>query len=172
MRRIASSDHGVGSLRRDSSHFREMLPRPATDYEPGEAIAGASVEVGGEEGLRLELACGIAGDKPMDRHRRHAAAIPAGGAAGDFDDAVGLAVPETDAVSLPGDLATRYYGGQLFQGLTFDRPPPPPLCFCGGKSNKSASRRKRVTTQTWLRTAARNSTAANVLSATRIHAIW
>ena len=106
-----------------SSHFRKCyLDLPPTD-EPGENIAGASVEVGGEEGLRLELACGIADEKPTDRHRRHAAAIPDGGAAGDFDDAVGSAVPETDAVSLPGDLAILNDGGQLFQGLTFDRPP-------------------------------------------------
>src|SRR6202051_3493306 len=34
---------------------------------------------------------------------------------------------------------------------------PRPLRFCGGKPNKLASRRRRVTTQTWLRTAARNS---------------
>src|SRR5208337_903995 len=150
-----------------SSHFRKCyLDLPPTD-EPGENIAGASVEVGGEEGLRLELACGIADEKPTDRHRRHAAVIPDGGAAGDFDDAVGSAVPETDAVSLPGDLAILNDGGQLFQGLTFDRPRPRPLRFCGGKSNKLASRRKRVTTQTWLRTAARNSMAANALSATR-----
>ena len=43
---------------------------------------------------------------------------------------------------------------------------PGPLRFGGGKSNKLASRRKRVTTQTWLRTAARNSIAANAVSAT------
>src|SRR5215813_3444252 len=44
---------------------------------------------------------------------------------------------------------------------------PRPLRFGGGKWNRLASRRKRVTTQTWLPTAARNSMAANALSATR-----
>ena len=55
----------------------------------------------------------------------------------------------------------------FFRGLPLIGRQPRPLRFCGGKSNKLASRRKRVTTQTWLRTAARNSMAANALSATR-----
>src|SRR5271157_3815381 len=150
-----------------SSHFRKCyLDLPPTD-EPGENIAGASVEVGGEEGLRLELACGIADEKPTDRHRRHAAAIPDGGAAGDFDDAVGSAVPETDAVPCQETLRSLMMADSFFRGLPLIGRRPRPLRFCGGKSNKLASRRKRVTTQTWLRTAARNSMAANALSATR-----
>src|SRR5664279_4123085 len=43
---------------------------------------------------------------------------------------------------------------------------PRPLRFCGGKPNRFASSRKRGTTQTRVRTAARNSIAANALSAT------
>ena len=43
-----------------SANFRECyFDLPATD-EPGEDVAGTSVEVGGEEGLRFELAFGIA----------------------------------------------------------------------------------------------------------------
>src|ERR1700687_2184846 len=104
-----------------SANFRECyFDLPATD-EPGEDVAGTSVEVGGEEGLRFELAFGIADEKPTDRHRGHAAAIPHRGATGDIDGAVGSAVPETDAVALPGDFAILNEGGQLFVGLAFDR---------------------------------------------------
>ena len=64
-----------------SANFRECyFDLPATD-EPGEDVAGTSVEVGGEEGLRFELAFGIADEKPTDRHRGHGAAIPQRGAA-------------------------------------------------------------------------------------------
>src|SRR6266478_7385450 len=69
---------------------------PATD-EPGEDIARTDVEIGSQEGLRFEFAFGIANEQPADRHRRRAAAIPDGGATGDFDEAVGSAVPEADA---------------------------------------------------------------------------
>lgn len=101
-----------------SANFRKCyLDLPPTD-KPSEDVAGASVEVGGEKGLRLELAFGIADEKPTDRHRRHAAAIPHGGAAGDLDEPVGSTVPETDAVARPGDLAILDDGGELFQGLT------------------------------------------------------
>src|ERR1700730_7731147 len=97
------------------------LDLPPAD-EPCENVAGASIEVGGEESLRLEFACRIANKKPADRHWRHAAAIPDGGAAGDFDEAVGSAVPETDAVALPGYLAILDDGVRLFQRLPFDKP--------------------------------------------------
>src|ERR1700681_2745460 len=93
---------------------------PATD-EPGEHIARTGVEIGSQEGLRVEFAFGIANEQPADRHRRRAAAIPDGGAAGDFDEAVGSAVPETDAVALPGDFGIVEDGGELFQALAFDR---------------------------------------------------
>ena len=106
-----------------SANFRKCyFDLPTTD-EPSENVAGASVEVGGEEGLRLELALGIADEKPTDRHWRHAAVIPNGGAAGDLDKAVGSTLPETDAVALPGDFAILEDGGQFFQRLTLERPP-------------------------------------------------
>src|SRR3974377_2373091 len=54
----------------------------------------------------------------------------------------------------------------FFKRLPLTGGRPRPLCFCGGKANRLASRRSLVTTQTWLRTAARNSMAANALSAT------
>src|ERR1700681_1998086 len=100
-----------------------------TAHEPGEDVARTCVEIGGEEGLRFEFAFGIANEQPADRHRRRAAAIPDGGAAGDFDDAVGSAVPETDAVALPGDLGIVEDGGELFQPLAFDWWPPPALAL-------------------------------------------
>src|SRR6516225_1354689 len=62
-------------------------------------------------------------DLPADRHRWHAAAIPDCGAAGDLDDAIGSAVPETDAAALPADFAILEDSGELFQSLTFDRRP-------------------------------------------------
>src|SRR5258708_32163980 len=91
---------------------------PATD-EPGEDIARTDVEIGSQEGLRLEFAFGIANEQPADRHRRRAAAIPDGGATGDFDEAVGSAVPEADAVALPGDFGIGEGGGEVFQALGF-----------------------------------------------------
>jgi hypothetical protein len=126
-----------------------------------EVVAGPSLEIRCEEGLRLEFAFGIADEEPADRHRCHTAAIPERGAAGDFNEAIGSTIPETDAVSLPGDFAILEDGGELFWGLPFRGGRPRPLGLCGGKSNRLASRRNRVTTQTWLRTAARNSMAAN-----------
>src|ERR1700720_2337176 len=123
-----------------SANFRECyFALPATD-EPGEDVAGTSVEVGGEEGLRFELAFGIADEKPTDRHRGHAAAIPQRGAAGDVDEAVGSAVPETDAVALPGDFSILDEGGQLLWGSPLIGGRPRPLGFCGGKPNRLASR--------------------------------
>src|SRR6202163_494492 len=101
---------------------------PATD-EPSEDIARTGVEIGSQKGLGFEFAFGIANEQPADRHQRRAAAIPDGGAAGDFDDAVGSAVPETDAVALPGDLGIVEDGGELFQPLAFDWWPPPALAL-------------------------------------------
>ena len=51
-----------------SANFcKRHLDLPAAD-EPCEDVAGASGEVCGEEGLRVELAFGIADEKPADRH--------------------------------------------------------------------------------------------------------
>src|ERR1700747_2367779 len=106
-----------------SSNFCKCyLDLPATD-EPGENVAGSSVEVGREEGLRLELAFGIADEKPADRNWRHAGMIPHGSAGGDFDKTIGSAVPETDTVALPRDFAILDDGGQLFQRFPLDRSP-------------------------------------------------
>src|ERR1700728_3391339 len=88
------------------------LDLPSTD-EPGEDVAGTGVDICGEEGLRLELAFGIAHEKPTDRHRRHAAAMPEGRAAGDLDETGGSAVPATDAIAAPNDFAILDESGQL-----------------------------------------------------------
>src|SRR5258708_34152570 len=82
---------------------------PATD-EPGEDIARTDVEIGSQEGLRLEFAFGIANEQPADRHRRRAAAIPDGGATGDFDEAVCSAVPAADAGAVPGGFGHVWVG--------------------------------------------------------------
>ena len=97
---------------------------PAAD-EPGEDVARANVEIGGEEGLWLEFAGGIAHEEPTDRDRWHAATIPDGGAAGDLDDAVGSTVPEADAEALPGDVGIVEDGGEFSQPLALDRRPAP-----------------------------------------------
>src|SRR5260221_3124067 len=109
---------------------------PATD-EPGEDIARTDVEIGSQEGLRLEFAFGIANEQPADRHRRRAAAIPDGGATGDFDEAVGSAVPEADAVALPGDFGIVEDGGELFQALAFDRRPAAAFTLLRGGSEQN-----------------------------------
>src|SRR5258705_13170306 len=137
---------------------------PATD-EPGEDIARTDVEIGSQEGLRFEFAFGIANEQPADRHRRRAAAIPDGGATGDFDEAVGSAVPEADAVALPGDFGIVEDGGELFQALAFDRRPAAAFTLCGGKVHKVASRRPRGTTQPSVRPAGGDFMAAHALAA-------
>ena len=104
----------AGFLKRD-------FDLPAT-HEPGKYVARMSVEIGCEECLRIELACGIADQEPADRHGGHAAAIPQRGAGGDLDDTIGSAVPETDAVALPGDFTIDEDGGELFLALALDCP--------------------------------------------------
>src|SRR5712691_6451786 len=124
-----------------SAHFLEGdFDLPTTD-EPGEYVARMSVEIGCQECLRIEIACGIADQEPADRHGGHAAAIPQRGAGGDLDDTIGSAVPETDAVALPGDFTIDEDGGELFLALALIGGRPRPLRLCGGKSNKLASRR-------------------------------
>src|ERR1700681_4286157 len=88
-------------------------------HEPGENVARTGVEIGGEESLGFEFAFGVADEQPADPHRRHAAAIPDGGAAGDLDEAIGSSVPQTDAAALPADVAIQEDGGELFQALAF-----------------------------------------------------
>lgn len=117
-------------------------------YKPYEDVAGVSSEIRGQEGLRLEFALGITNKKPPDRHRRYTGTIPHSGATGDLDKTVGSPISETDAVALPGELAILEKSGKLFVGLAFVGGCPRPLGFCGAKSNKLASRRKRVTTRT------------------------
>src|ERR1700687_900255 len=94
-----------------------------------EDVSWISIEIGCQERLRLEFALGIADEKPTDRHWRHGTAIPPRGDGGGFDEAVGSAVPETDAVALPGDFGILEDGGQLFVGLALDRGPPPTFAF-------------------------------------------
>src|SRR5262245_10477548 len=85
-----------------SSRFNQVWRRYD---EPAENIAGWNAEIDREEGLRFEFAFGVTDEKPADRHRRHAGAIPHGGAGGDFNEAIGSAVPATDTVALPRDFA-------------------------------------------------------------------
>jgi hypothetical protein len=106
-----------------SADFFECdLNLPATD-EPRKDVAGKSLEIRCEEGLRLKFTFGIADEEPADRHRPDTGAIPECGAAGDLNEAIGSAVPETDAVALPGDFAILEEGGEFFLGLALDRRP-------------------------------------------------
>src|SRR6202008_2414615 len=109
----------------------------------------------------------IADQKPSDRHRRHAAAIPNGGAGCELDEPIGSAVPQADAATLPRDFAILDEGGKLLVGLALDRSPAAAFALLRGKLEQIGIEAKRVTTQTCLPMAARNSIAANALSATR-----
>ena len=122
-----------------SSNFCKCdLDLPATD-EPAENVAGSSVEIGGEEGLRFEFAFEVSDEKPADRHRRaRRSAIPHGRAGGDFDETIGSAVPETDTVALPRNFAILDDGGQLFQRFTFDRSPAAAFALVRWKGKRSA----------------------------------
>ena len=80
------AEMGAGFLEGD-------LELPARD-EPLEDIDGSGVEIGAEEGLRLELAERIADQQPANRHRGQPGVVPDGGAGGDLDDAIGAAIPE------------------------------------------------------------------------------
>src|ERR1700688_2673562 len=104
------------------------LDLPAA-HEPSENVARTGVEIGGEEGLRVEVAFGIATEQPADRHRRHAATIPDRGAAGDLDEAIGSSVPETDAAALPAHFAILEDSRELLQALAFYRRPGAGLMF-------------------------------------------
>jgi hypothetical protein len=96
------------------------LDLPAAD-EPAEDIARMSVEIGRQEGLRVEFTGGIANEKPSDRHWRRAAAIPQCSAGRDLDHAIGSTVPLTDPVARPGDIAILENGRELFLGFASDR---------------------------------------------------
>src|SRR5579864_3818762 len=99
---------------------------PAPD-EPSDDVAGINGEIGGKEGLRLEFAGRIADQEPADGHWLDAAAIPQRGAAGDLDEAVGPAVPLTDATALPRDPAILDDGGELLLWFSLDRRSATPL---------------------------------------------
>jgi hypothetical protein len=81
---------------------------------PGKDVARTGVKIGCQKGLRLKLASGVADQEPADRYGRHATAIPQCDAAGNLDDAVGSAIPETNAEALPTDFAIFEDGGELF----------------------------------------------------------
>ena len=73
--------------------------------EPSEDVAGLGLEISSEKGLGLELTFGIADKEPADRDRRNPSAVTNRRAAGDLDEAIGSAVPETDSIAFPGDFA-------------------------------------------------------------------
>src|SRR3974390_1338817 len=116
-----------------SAHLLESdLDLPAAD-EQSDDVLWLGVEIGCEEGLRVELAGWIADQKPSDRHRRHAAAIPNGGAGCALDQPVGSAVPQADAATLPRDFAILDEGGKLLVGLALDRSPAAAFALLRGK---------------------------------------
>ena len=54
---------------------------------------GRLLQIGAEDGARFKLAFGVAHQHPTDGQGRQAAAVPDGGAGGDFDLTVRLAIP-------------------------------------------------------------------------------
>src|SRR6516162_2250544 len=133
-RRRGSKDCFIGPLplgfdtEMGAGFFEGNLDLPAR-HEPGEDVARTGIEIGGEESLRFEFALGIAHEQPADWHWRCAGAIPDGGAAGDFDEAVGSTVPQADTMALPGEFGIGEDGGELFQALAFDRRPTAAFAF-------------------------------------------
>jgi len=97
VRRIALSDLTLSFDPEMGSGFLEGDFDLPTAHEPGEDVARTCVEMVARKGLRFELAFGIANEQPADWHWRGAVRDTRWRAAGDFDDAVGSAVPETDA---------------------------------------------------------------------------
>src|SRR5262249_56790920 len=98
-------------------------------HEPGENILGAGVKICRQECLGIEFALGVADEEPADRHRHNSSTIPKCGSAGDLDQAVGSAVPETDAAALPVDLRILEDCGELLQSLALDRRPAAAFAF-------------------------------------------
>ena len=104
---------------------------PARD-EPVEHVARGDVEIGGEKGLGVEFAGGIAHEQPADRHGRLAAVIPDGGAAGDLDLTLGSAIPQRDGMPVPDRRGIVQELGQLGQLRPFERRSSAPAAFGRG----------------------------------------
>ena len=107
------AEMGAGVLEGD-------LKLPAGD-EPLEDIDGSGVEIGTEEGLRLEFAERIADQQPSDRHRGQTRVVPDGGAGSEFDDAIGAAIPEGDGMALPNGTGVLQHLIEFGEALSLDR---------------------------------------------------
>ena len=128
------------------------LKLPAGD-EPLEEIDGSGVEIGREEGLRLEFAERITDQQPSDRHRGQTPVVPDGRAGSQFDGAIGAAVPEGDGMALPGSAEIVQHMTELGQALSLDRRPsaalasgrgagkPPPPRYLQSKPESSSGYR-------------------------------
>ena len=120
------AEMGAGVLKGD-------LKLPAGD-EPLEDIDGSGIEIGTEEGLGLEFAERIADQQPSDRHRGQTRVVPDGGAGGEFDDAIGAAIPTAlpNGTGVPQHLIE--FGQALSRGQAFDRrsSAAPASGWCGG----------------------------------------
>jgi hypothetical protein len=91
-----NAEMGAAFLERD-------LKLPPRD-ESLEDIDRSGAEIGAEEGLWRELAARIADQQPANGHRGQTAVVPDGGAGGDLDGTIGVAVPKSDGVVLPNGI--------------------------------------------------------------------
>jgi hypothetical protein len=129
---IAMSDHWCWAS--TPSRDFDLLAK----HEPGEDILRAGVKIRSQECLRIELAFGIANEKPADRHWRNTGAIPERGSGGDLDhDWSGRTT--ADAAALPGDFRILENCGKLSQSFALDRRSVTAFAL-GGGSHISLSR--------------------------------
>lgn len=98
--------------------FEGDLDRPAAD-ELGQDLFRFGSLVSAEEGLRCKLALRIAHQYPAQWHRRQTFVIPDGGAGGDFDGLVSLAVPLGQCDGMPAGVFGGRYGVQRWLSCPF-----------------------------------------------------
>src|SRR5664280_1584217 len=148
-----------------ATFLERRLEGPAVD-EPGENFEWRGGGVGAEERLRITHAGWIAREHPADRRRRQSGVIPDRRSGREFENAALIAIPIglslAQRVALLSSAWESLGSGRPFLG---GRPSCPGL-RAGAGANRLASRRSRVTRQTWRRTAAIRSSAEKLESAT------
>ncbi|HJU18502.1 MAG TPA: hypothetical protein VJ770_18785 [Stellaceae bacterium] len=134
MRRTARSDHWRW-VSWPFDRLRGDFELPACD-EPLQHLARRGGEIGGEKSLGFEFAGGIAYKQPADRHRGLAAVVPHGSGAGDFDQAMGSAIPQGDGVPVPDGGRIVQALGELGQLPSLERRSSAPAAFGWGQSKQ------------------------------------
>ncbi len=105
---MSLSLHAEVGSRFVESHFD--LPAP---WKPLDDLFSGNVEIGAQQGLRLEALLGIADNHPADGHHGFSAVAPDSGAGGDFDFSFLFAIPLLHREPLPTHM---FVFGNLFQG--------------------------------------------------------